>query len=389
MNILYIAHERLLGGASLSLVTLADEMKKRGHKVGVVVPFYFSPIAKELRRRGIKTYWVFFGWWMMPEDLSFFMRVGFQCLYKIEIIPAYFISRIVKARNYQIIHSNSSVIDVGSRAAKLAGVQHIWHFREFRDFYKLKFLKGKEDSVNSIIHGRDQIVFISKKLQDYYGELKQTNRTSVIYNGVDKKYINHHIHNNRKIIFLISGNLHRNKRQDLVLQASVLLRDWDVRNFEIWIAGGVGALESSKKYEQELKEYISINQLHNVKMLGRIDDMNLVRSQTDVEIVPSVLEAFGRVTIEAMLSANPVIASDSGANPELVHQGETGWLFESGSALKLAEQMKMIIENPEIIGKMGEKAFQFARDNFLSEKNTIAIEKLYQSLVWNMDEDDN
>ena len=55
LNIMYIAHERKMGGASLCLLTLAKEMKEKGHHVCVVVPFMRSPIAKKLREAGIKT----------------------------------------------------------------------------------------------------------------------------------------------------------------------------------------------------------------------------------------------------------------------------------------------------------------------------------------------
>lgn len=382
INILYIAHERMLGGASLSLVTLADEMQKRGNRVGVVVPFYFSPVARELRRRKIKTYWVFFGWWMMPKNWPFLMKFSFRCLYAIEGIAARIIAGIVKREGYQIIHSNSSVIDVGSKAAELAGIRHVWHFREFGDLdYELYFLRGKKQSFEEIRKRNDKIVFISQSLKRHYSDLKLQDRTGVIYNGVDIKYLNYHEHQNDRIIFLISGNLHRNKRQDLVLEAAHLLQEWRMSGFEIWVAGGAGSLKSSSDYEKELKDYIEVNRLENVKMLGRISDMNGIRSKADVEIVASKQEAFGRVTVEAMLSANPVMASDSGANPELVREGETGWLFESGNALALAEKMKYVIENYREIQRMGNYAYKFAKTRFLSEKNTEQIEALYKELL--------
>lgn len=382
MSILYIAHERMLGGASLSLITLADEMQKRGNKVGVVVPFYFCPVAKELRRRKIKTYWVFFGWWMMPKDWPPFFKLAFRGLYAMESVAAYIISRIAKKEGYQIIHSNSSVIDVGSSAASMAGKCHVWHFREFGDLdYELMFLKGRKRSLEKIRKGNDEIVFISQSLQQHYSDLNLSERVRVIYNGVDTKYMNAHEHHNDKVVFLISGNLHKNKRQDLVLEAVHLLQSWGIDGYELWIAGAAGKMKSSIKYAAGLKNFIEEKQFRNVKMLGRISDMNSVRRKTDVEIVASNQEAFGRVTVEAMLSANPVLASDSGANPELICDGENGWHFENGNVFDLAKKMKMIIENREEIQKMGNKAYQYARASFLSEKNTRNIEKLYRSIV--------
>lgn len=379
INILYIAHERMLGGASLSLVTLADEMQKKGNRVGVVVPFPYCPVAKELRRRKIKTYWVFFGWWMMPEYWPFLMKFAFRCLYALEDIAVRIIARIAKTEGYQLIHSNSSVIDVGSRAASLAGMRHVWHFREFGNLdYELCFIKGRKRSFEEIRIENNELIFISRSLQSYYSDLEIQDRMRVIYNGVDPKYLNYHEHYNDQVIFLIAGNLHRNKRQDLVLKAAHLLQEWGICGCEIWVAGSAGRMKSSRDYERELKDYIETNRLGNVKMLGRISDMNSVRSKADIEIVASTQEAFGRVTVEAMLSTNPVLASNAGANPELIHEGENGWLFESGNEVELAEKMKMIIENREEIQRIGDFAFDFAKERFLSDQNTERIEALYQ-----------
>lgn len=381
-GILYIAHERKLGGASLSLVVLAEEMQKRNYKVAVVVPFYFSPLAKELRRRNIKTYWVFNGWWMQPVDWPGYMKLIFKIIYKLENISAYIIAFIAKRNGYQIIHSNSSVIDVGSKAAQIMNGKHVWHFREFGDLdYNLEFINGRKKSIEFLENRNDRLIFISESLLRHYDELKQNTRAHVIYNGIDESYLNFHEHNNERIIFLISGNLTPNKRQDLVLKAVLELKRNGVKGFEVWIAGQAGSLQSAKEYANGLETFIKKHNLTEVKMLGRIKDMNNLRRKTDVEIIPSIQEAFGRVTVEAMLSANPVLVSDSGANLELVQAGKNGWVFESGNEYMLAEQMKFIIENPKYISEFGEYAFEYAQKNFLSSRNTEQVEKLYKEII--------
>ena len=96
-----------------------------------------------------------------------------------------------------------------------------------------------------------------------------------------------------------------------------------------------------------------------------------------VEIVPSAMEAFGRVTVEAMLSGNPVLASDAGANRELIEENKTGWFFEEGDAESLAEKMKDIIKHPEMLSQMGHAAYAAAKESYLSDRNTKEIEQLY------------
>ena len=115
-----------------------------------------------------------------------------------------------------------------------------------------------------------------------------------------------------------------------------------------------------------------------IEMAGYIADMNTLRRKVHVEIVPSVMEAFGRVTVEAMLSGNPVLASDSGANPELIEEGKNGWLFKEGNVEDLAKKMKDILENQKKISQMGYLAYQEAKGKYLSDRNTKEVDQLYQ-----------
>ena len=51
LKILYIAHERKLGGATLSLLAAIDEMRTRGHEIYVMIPVSKCPLAQELQKR--------------------------------------------------------------------------------------------------------------------------------------------------------------------------------------------------------------------------------------------------------------------------------------------------------------------------------------------------
>ena len=135
------------------------------------------------------------------------------------------------------------------------------------------------------------------------------------------------------------------------------------------------------KYAKELEMFITQNNLDNVELAGFVSDMNALRRRSDVEIVASTMEAFGRVTVEAMLSGNPVLAADSGANGELIENGRTGWLFETGNEQALADKMLMVIENKSTIRIIGKNAFHAAVLKYLSHRNTQEIENLYMKII--------
>lgn len=183
-------------------------------------------------------------------------------------------------------------------------------------------------------------------------------------------------------IFVVSGTIIKNKNQILVVQAAKRLLEEGYRNFEVWIAGTSTSLQVSKDYEKNIKNYIKDNCMEeHVKMLGYVKNMKEVRANGDVESVASKCEAFGRVTVEAMMSSMPVIAANAGANSELIVEGETGYLFKNNCVEELACVMKKVLENHDEIKRMGQRAYQVASENFTAERNAEEIEKYYNYVI--------
>ena len=117
-RILFISHERKMGGANFALYELVKELQDAGNQVSVVVLYKGCPIDKELKKGGIKTFPCFFGWWQQPENWSFFLKWAFRLLHWLQWISVIRISKFVRKEKIQIIHSNSSVIDIGAQVAE-------------------------------------------------------------------------------------------------------------------------------------------------------------------------------------------------------------------------------------------------------------------------------
>ena len=78
-----------------------------------------------------------------------------------------------------------------------------------------------------------------------------------------------------------------------------------------------------------IEKYIKDNGLEkNTEFVGFIKEINDFRKNMDVGIVASRSEAFGRTTIEGMLSQMLIIASNAGSNIELINDGKNGFLYE-------------------------------------------------------------
>ncbi|MEK6758805.1 MAG: glycosyltransferase family 4 protein [Deltaproteobacteria bacterium] len=85
-------------------------------------------------------------------------------------------------------------------------------------------------------------------------------------------------------------------------------------------------------------------------------------------VLPSRSEAMGRVLIEAMACAKPVIGSNVGGIPEVIDDGRNGLLFEPGNDADLAWKMEMLLTDEALRARMGEAGAQTVRKKFSSVK---------------------
>jgi glycosyltransferase involved in cell wall biosynthesis len=76
-------------------------------------------------------------------------------------------------------------------------------------------------------------------------------------------------------------------------------------------------------------------------------------------VLPSFAEGLPVVIMEAMALRRPVLTTYVAGIPELVREGENGWLFPAGSVEALAEAMLDCLQQPaEVLQRMGEAAYQ-------------------------------
>lgn len=99
-----------------------------------------------------------------------------------------------------------------------------------------------------------------------------------------------------------------------------------------------------------------------VRIHGRVssDDLEKLYSMADIFVFPSLWEGFGMVLIEAMYNRLPIVATNAGAIPFLVKDGENGILVPVRNSEKLAESIKKLIESPELRRRFGESNYRLA-----------------------------
>jgi len=90
-------------------------------------------------------------------------------------------------------------------------------------------------------------------------------------------------------------------------------------------------------------------------------------SAADVLLLPSEQESFGLAALEAMACEVPVIASRVGGVPEVVEDGETGFLSEVGDVEKMANDAGKLLADPELRSKMGQRARESALSRYRTD----------------------
>ena len=385
MNILMIAHETELGGASLSLLGMIDILREK-HEITVLSAKRSGPLLSELEKRGIPVITRKLYCWTLPKEKSSLVRKFVQ---RAALFGNYLalpgLIRELKKRQIELIHSNTSILPVGGLLHKKTGLPHIWHVREFvEQGLHMEYILGKEKTLKCIEHTSSYIVVISDALHREHVNYVNPNKVMRIYNGVSLhgvgilpekiRKILRTIEKQGKVSFLIAGKVGVQKGQVEALKALAQLKGQGEERPVLWVAGD-GALSELK---EKAEMYGVIDRVH---FLGRIDYLEALRPHMRAELVCSACEAFGRVTIEAYLAGIPVIGTNTGGTPELIEDGKTGFLYCKGDIEELAAHMRRAIEAEEECRKMGQKGKEFAQKYFTAERNASEVEKLYQEAV--------
>jgi len=380
MNLLYFTHEREYGGSSRALISLLKELKKdKNNNIYVVVPFKDAKIIKELEKLNIKVIICFYSWWQIPIHTSRIKKLLFKIAYLFNYFSEKTLINKIKELNIDIIHSNTSVIDIGAKVANKLKIPHVWHFREFRD-NNLSFIKDEKKSYKYIEQFGGNIIYISKAIENFYKQHIRKIKTKLIYDGVSDDFIvkdKEYKENYDNIKFLLAGTLQKSKGQHLAVEAVGVLKEEGYKNIKLYLAGG-----DSFKFSEYLNTLIEKYDIEeNVEYLGFVDDIKELRRKVDVELLCSESEAFGLVTVEGMMAGNLMIGSNSGATTEIIEDTVTGYLYKCNDIKDLANKMKEVINNSEIIKEIGIKGQKDAIERFSSKKNALVVLEYYNKIL--------
>jgi L-malate glycosyltransferase len=163
------------------------------------------------------------------------------------------------------------------------------------------------------------------------------------------------------------------KQIDQLLNAAVALRE---RHPELRVEiAGDGASERGLK---ELAR--SLDAEEAVRFLGWRRDVGELHRRWHAFAIPSRYEGFGLAALEAMGSGLPVVGSDTGGIPELIEEGESGFLVPVGDPSNLADRLNRLLTDERLRQTMAKGAQRRAR-KFTTGEMSRRTEEVYDRLL--------
>lgn len=386
ITVLYVFHEDVQFGASKSAIDMITTLSKDYNINPIILCFQETEMNSNLKDLGIRVVatghrrYVFTKTTKLKDSLFYLPK---YLRYKLSILKAFkILENEVNMDDVDIVHTNTSVIDFGALISKKHGKPHIWHIREFGEAdFNFKYMKiNLKKFMNK---NTSAFISISNAIQECWVKKGLSNETfSMIYNGISFDDIipkaEYSLDNAVKKIVMIGGISKFKGQEELINAVSYLPQDIK-RNIVVDIYG-----RGDAHYEEYLMELVDSLDLNgNINFCGFNNNVREVLTKYDIGIMASNSEAFGRVTVEYMASGLTVIASNSGANNELINDFENGCLYESKNSKDLSEKIELLYKDAPLLKKLALAGRQSALQRFSKEKQASQVFELYKNTLSN------
>lgn len=358
MKILHVVLTLKYGGLEQMVARLAKALNRSGIINEVVCLEEKGDLASDLEKNGIPVF-------------SMDKKPGrdFGLIFKL--------AKLAKERKADIIHThNMGALVYGSLAGIVSRIPTI----------NTRHGRTGERTSRFIWNANRFVVPVSVDTKNFLLKNNRIDATKlkVVYNGVDVKQFDNHLPEEKRsefkkklgiaansFVLMTVGRLSKEKDQETLLKA---FRKLIKKNFNgDLILVGDGPLR--QKLEEKAKE-LEVSQ--RVKFLGFRDDVHDILKIADVFVLPSFREGLSLAILEAMACGKPVVATKVGGTPEVVVEGETGYLVPCGYPERIEVAVMKLYINRKLAAEVGAKGRKRAEDVFGLDKMVAAYVELYR-----------
>jgi glycosyltransferase involved in cell wall biosynthesis len=275
--------------------------------------------------------------------------------------------------DYQLICPNISFLADGKICEKCKNNKYFWP----------PIIKCKKGSMAASLMSAIEIMIHNamgiSRLVDIFIAPSEFIRNKFIEYGYDKE----------KVVcqpYVVNFNLKHDKNEtgDYYLYIGRISEEKGIKtliNASIKANSGKLKIVGDGPLKDEMISYVSSkNGNENVEFLGHKthNEVMGLLEKCQFTIVPSEwYENYPYAILEAFAVGKPVIGAKIGGIPELVHNAETGLLFETGNVDDLSLKIKYLIENPDKAAELGNNARLFTENELNSKKHYQKLIEIY------------
>lgn len=356
MKIANIIEEGRLGGPQIRIAEVAKRLREHGVETTVVYPKYQSDLFEQkLNEYGIKN--IRLPLHRLTKDKKHLIIYFLFFFYEIIYLYLFF-----KREQFDIIHcSGGSWQFKGIIAGKLAGSKTLWHLNDtgmpvfFRWMFRLispKFADG--------------LIVAGKRVREYYVEQLGIQKISVFevqapvntdYFDPSKRDCDKSISKADGLKIITVANVNSTKGLDYFMHMAASLNN-RYKKLSFFIVGPV--YDTQKNYLKKLHKLQDKLRLDNLQFYGACQDVSGVLISADIFVFSSISEASPMSVWEAMSMGKAIVSTDVGDVACYLKNKENGFVVPIKDAEALAEKVGVLIENPDLRRKFGEKAREAA-----------------------------
>jgi glycosyltransferase involved in cell wall biosynthesis len=175
----------------------------------------------------------------------------------------------------------------------------------------------------------------------------------------------------KDFVLLQVGNLELNKRQADSIRALKILSD-NHNAIKLVLDGGGRQTELIRLSEQ-------LGVQDKVLFLNSASDEELAETYAacDVFVFPAQI-TWGLAVVEAMAAGKPVVTSNKCGVSEIIENNVNGVVVEHAKPGELANQIKRLIEDSKLRGRLGDNAYEYVKNNLSWQKYAENMERVFQ-----------
>jgi glycosyltransferase involved in cell wall biosynthesis len=312
-----------------------------------------------------------------------------------DLVATVKLARLIRKERPQILHTHTAKAGtVGRVAALLAGsrrppiIVHTFHGHVLRGyfgplrslFFRLleRWLAGHTTALVAVSpQVRDDLVALGVAPRERFAVIRLgielEERVAADQDGrlESRRYLG--IPPDRFTIGWI-GRMTSVKRTDDILLAFKRLRDNGVEATLCLVGDGPDRGDLERRAND-------LGVVRDTLFLGYQEDVAPFYAAFDALVLPSSNEGTPVSAIEALAAGRPVVATRVGGVPDVVRDGEDGFLVDAGATDDLGDRLEQLVRDPELRARMGERGRERVLPRYAVDRLVHDVDQLYRSLL--------